>query len=105
MSLLEDRTAAFVVRVWVETRELPGAVPQWRGAIEHVGEGRRYFFRDLRSMLEFMQPYLKQIGIDPGQGAWEIVCQSAKGEKAAPGGDPKPRDGDHANKEQPLPRR
>lgn len=58
MALLQDRTAAFVLRVWCETRH--GCVPplEWRGTIEHVPSGRRLCFRDMAAVAAFVQPYI-----------------------------------------------
>lgn len=65
MPLLEDRTAAFIVRIWCESRESPGA-EVWRGSIEHVGSGQRAYFRELDAVTRFLQPHIEAFGVDPG---------------------------------------
>ncbi|WP_397573156.1 hypothetical protein [Silanimonas sp.] len=65
MPLLEDRTAAFIVRIWCESRESPGA-EVWRGSIEHVGSGQRAYFRELDAVTRFLQPHIEALGVDPG---------------------------------------
>jgi|tagenome__1003787_1003787.scaffolds.fasta_scaffold20699335_1 hypothetical protein len=58
MPLLQDRTNAFIVRVWCESN--PGGTPpsDWRGSIEHVESGRRVYFRDAALVAAFIQPYI-----------------------------------------------
>jgi hypothetical protein len=58
MPQLQDRTDAFIVRVWCEPN--PGGTPplEWRGSIEHVESGRRMGFRDAAKVAAFIQPYI-----------------------------------------------
>lgn len=64
MSLLEDRTASFIVRIWQEGGEGSHG-GTWRGSIEHAPSGRRVFFCELEAIVTFMTPYIRQLGIDP----------------------------------------
>ncbi|WP_226469192.1 hypothetical protein [Luteimonas panaciterrae] len=73
MALLEDRTAAFIVRVWCERGDADSASCEWRGSVEHVQSGQRVFFRHLEAVLEFMKPHLHDIGIDAQQRFWERI--------------------------------
>lgn len=73
MALLEDRTAAFIVRVWRERGDGDAAVVEWRGSVEHVQSGQRAFFRNLDAVLEFVRPHLEGIGIDAQQRFWERI--------------------------------
>lgn len=74
MPLFEDRSAAFIVRVWCESGgELPGAVRAWRGSIEHVAAGERVFFKELDAVIAFMKPHLVALGIDEPSRFWERV--------------------------------
>lgn len=61
MALLQDRTDAFIVRVWCEPD--PGATPafDWRGSIEHVASGRRLCFRETAALAAFIQPYIDML--------------------------------------------
>ncbi len=65
MSLLEDQTASFIVRIWRERGEGPGEKP-WRGSIEHAQSGSKSFFRDLPSLVALIQPHLQALGIGDG---------------------------------------
>jgi len=73
MPLFEDRSAAFIVRVWCESGELPGVVRAWRGSIEHVGSGERSFFTELDDVTAFMKPHLVRLGIAEPTRFWEHV--------------------------------
>lgn len=72
MALLEDRSAAFIVRVWCESGgEVPGAVRAWRGSVEHVSTGQRVFFTELDAVIAFMRPHLVTLGIEEPNRFWE----------------------------------
>ena len=74
MPLFEDRSAAFIVRVWCESGgEVPGAVRAWRGSIEHVATGERSFFMELDAVTAFMRPHLVRLGIEEPTRFWEHV--------------------------------
>lgn len=73
MTLLEDRTAVFIVRIWCERGDGPSLAPEWRGSVEHVQTGARAYFRHLDAVLEFMKPHLEGIGIDAQQRFWERI--------------------------------
>ena len=73
MTLLEDLTAVFIVRIWCERGDGPSLAPEWRGSVEHVQTGARAFFRHLDVVLEFMKPHLEGIGIDAQQRFWERI--------------------------------
>ncbi len=73
MTLLEDRTAVFIVRIWCERGDGPSPAPEWRGSVEHVQTGARAFFRHLDVVLDFMKPHLEGIGIDAQQRFWERI--------------------------------
>lgn len=59
----EDDRHAFIVRIWREPREIPGATPKWRGWIEHVASKEHRAFEDLYSIVTFIEPYLMQLGV------------------------------------------
>jgi hypothetical protein len=73
MPLFEDRSAAFIVRVWCESGEVPGTVRAWRGSIEHVASGERSFFTELDAVIAFMRPHLVRLGIEEPMRFWEHV--------------------------------
>lgn len=61
MKSFEDNTHAFIVRVWLEPREIDGATPEWRGVIEHVPSGERRYLKDLSEAEMFIAACLKVI--------------------------------------------
>lgn len=65
--LLEDKSAAYIVRVWLEPREIEGAPVEWRGSIEHVASGTTKYLTDLDEMPRFIRPFLEAMGVDFGE--------------------------------------
>ncbi|KAF1703638.1 hypothetical protein [Pseudoxanthomonas suwonensis] len=84
MALLEDRSAAFIVRIWCERGQNPGPGPEWRGSVEHVQSGQRMFFRHLDAVLDFMKPHLEGLGIDAQQRFWERISSVMEEEPGDP---------------------
>lgn len=50
---------AFVVKLWLERREVEGVRPEWRGRIDHVQSGQRIYFRDIAEIVHFIQAFLE----------------------------------------------
>ena len=71
MASFEDNTQVFIIRIWVERREIEGAPTEWRGVIEHIPGGQRRYLKDLGDILVFIRPYLKSIGVNVGAG-WRM---------------------------------
>ena len=63
MTLFEDKTHVFMVRVWLERREIEGAGAEWRGVIEHMTSGERRYLNDLEDITNFIAPYLTEMGV------------------------------------------
>ena len=61
--LLEDDSAAYIVRVWIEPREIEVAPTEWRGSIEHVASGRTKYLTDLDELAQFIRPFLEAMGV------------------------------------------
>lgn len=62
--LLEDSTIAYIVRVWLERREIEGAPLAWRGSIQHVASGTTKYLTDLDDIARFIRPFLEEMGVD-----------------------------------------
>jgi hypothetical protein len=54
----EDNSHAFIVRFWLEPRELENARPIWRGRIEHVASGRSRYLKGLDEITAFIGSYV-----------------------------------------------
>lgn len=65
MEPLETVTHSFIVKLWLEQSPdgTHGAV--WRGHITHVPSGARAYLDDLDSIIVFMLPYLRSLGVRP----------------------------------------
>jgi hypothetical protein len=61
--LYKDTANAYIVRIWIERRELVDAPVQWRGSIEHLASGRVKYLTDLNELVWFIRPYLAAMGI------------------------------------------
>ena len=66
MALPAAEGHSFIVRIWRESREEPGAGSTWRGTIEHVEDGRREPLTELRQVERFIAPYLRQLRVTRG---------------------------------------
>ena len=64
--LFEDNASAFIVRVWLEHREVEAAPVEWRGSIEHVASGRIKYLTDLDEISPFIRPFLEAMGVSVG---------------------------------------
>lgn len=61
--LLEYNASAFIVRVWLEHREVEDAPVEWRGSIEHVASGNVKYLTDLNEVARFIGAYLDAMGV------------------------------------------
>jgi hypothetical protein len=59
MASFRENTHVFIVRIWREPREIEGAVPEWRGMIEHVGSGEQHHVKGLNEIVAFIGGYLE----------------------------------------------
>ena len=62
MKYFENDTHAFVVRFWLEHREMEGRSPLWRGVVEHVTTGKRIYLEDPIEITPFIASYLQGFG-------------------------------------------
>ncbi len=60
----KETAHAFIVRIWMETRELKDAKPIWRGVIERVGSGRRVYIDKLEQIAIHLMPYIRALGVE-----------------------------------------
>ena len=64
LSPFDDGTCVFIVRIRQEAREIPDAPPEWRGVVEHVPNGERRYFRNLKEITAFIAQFVP--GIEQG---------------------------------------
>ena len=65
MKSSDNNRHSFIVRIWREPRELEGAVPKWRGEIEHAASGVRRGLKELHDITAFIAGYLRNMGVWP----------------------------------------
>lgn len=63
--LYEGDTEVFIVRVWVERRDVAGTPPLWRGFIEQVRTNERRYFRSLDDLVAIIAASLEGMGAQP----------------------------------------
>ena len=54
----DEYSQAFVIRFWLEPREIEDAPPVLRGMIEHVASGNRHYVQNLGEVEVFIASYL-----------------------------------------------
>ena len=52
MKPIDERSFAFVVKVWEERRDIDGAAPTWRGSLDDVQSGDRVYFDTLAELCD-----------------------------------------------------
>jgi len=61
-------TYSFILRFWLEPREIEDAEPEWRGEVEHVAAGKRVYFSSLEELKQILGSYVPGIaGAEKGQ--------------------------------------
>jgi hypothetical protein len=58
VDLFGSNTHVFILRLWLEPREIEDGEPEWRGVIEHIESGDHSAFRNLEVMLSFITKHL-----------------------------------------------
>ena len=69
---MENDTHSFILRIWYESVNREGKVVTWRGHIDHVGNDKRFYFRDLDEVARFIK---EELGLNAGRPAsrWRSV--------------------------------
>ncbi len=52
--MFENINHSFIVRIWVEPREVTDPQVAWRGMVQHVMSGERAYFRSYEEMVSFI---------------------------------------------------
>ena len=65
MTANQESRQIFIVRIWLEPRELEGAAPQLRGTIEHVPSGMRRSVKALTEITDFIRAWLPETTRQP----------------------------------------
>jgi hypothetical protein len=54
---IDERSYAFVVKVWEERRDIAGAAPTWRGSLDDVQRGDRVYFDTLAELCAHLREH------------------------------------------------
>lgn len=63
LDLYEINTHPFVIKIWLEQAADDTGQAIWRGHITHVPSRTRRYIQSLREIVEFIRPYLHQMGV------------------------------------------
>jgi hypothetical protein len=55
MRSLDERTYVFIVKLWQERRDIPGAEAKWRGSATEVHDEKTFYFESLPALCEFLE--------------------------------------------------
>ncbi len=74
-----DVTEVFIVRVWLEPREIAGALPLWRGHIQRVTGGEQRYLLELQGVVEFIRQFepadSHAADAPPASGWWRALLR------------------------------
>lgn len=56
--MIRERTHVFIIRLWIEPREIEGMSSEWRAMIEHIPTNQRRYVRSLDEIRTFIAAYL-----------------------------------------------
>ncbi|GAB4519671.1 MAG: hypothetical protein Kow0047_30930 [Anaerolineae bacterium] len=68
MNPVNSETHSFVVKIWLEHEADGRRRALWRGHVTHVPSGRRRYFQDLDTLVDFIAQYLEAMGVRLGLG-------------------------------------
>jgi hypothetical protein len=73
----ETNTQVFILRFWLERREVEGAEQFWRGMIEHVPTGERRYFNRIAEIPKIIKLFLKasDVNLDQRKSIWRWLKQ------------------------------
>lgn len=68
MKSTNETTQAFIVRIWIESRDKKDAAPIWRGVIEPVSDGKPMYFINLDQVIAYLAAMIEAMGGKISQG-------------------------------------
>ena len=60
MTHFEKEVHSFVIRIWRENQDNPGAPGEWRGWIQHVQRDKRHYFQEVNDISRIVAGYLNE---------------------------------------------
>jgi hypothetical protein len=59
-------THVFILRVWVEPREIKGASPEYRFTLEHIGSGEKFALTNITEIPSLILTFFEKNEADEG---------------------------------------
>lgn len=63
--VFDTHLSVIILRLWREERESQDSPAIWRGEVEIVGSGERYYVKNTEEIMLLIQQQLTAMGIDP----------------------------------------
>jgi hypothetical protein len=63
MDTIEATSHPFILRIWLEETAEEAGRAIWRGHITHVPSGEKRYLQDLNDIIDFVRPYLREMGV------------------------------------------
>lgn len=70
METTSSDICSFVIKVWLEETVAEHGAALWRGHVTHVPSGTRRYVQTLEGVLEFVIPYLVDMGVEVEMQWW-----------------------------------
>jgi hypothetical protein len=70
MEAKQTDICSFIIKIWLEETVSEDGAAVWRGHITHVPSGERRYIQQLEGVLEFVTPYLKNMGVEVEMQWW-----------------------------------
>lgn len=67
MTLLEESTHSFIIKLWLEATDEQSQKSVWRGHITHVPSRKRVYFDQYEAILAFIRPFIDQAAPPPDE--------------------------------------
>ncbi|KAA3657733.1 MAG: hypothetical protein DWQ04_27205 [Chloroflexi bacterium] len=59
MSILEEKTYSFIVKIWFEEEEDVTPAQIWRGHVTHIPSRKRVYFNNYDGVVRFIDQFIK----------------------------------------------
>ncbi len=66
MSLIEENTHSFIVKIWLEETVEENGRATWKGYVMDVSTNQRHYLKNLTEIADFIAPYLERMQVKLG---------------------------------------
>jgi hypothetical protein len=69
---IESDVHSFVIKIWLDDKNIRRGTITWRGHITHVADARRQYVQRLVNIVTFILPYLQEMGVQVSM-SWRFI--------------------------------